>query len=62
MQITCRFQSGIFDIIKVNTNCMILAKNAPKIPVQNFTALTHLDYNRFVAEVSDIRIEGRKAI
>jgi hypothetical protein len=30
---------------------MILANNSPKIPSQNFTALTRLDYNRFMAEV-----------
>eukprot|EP01120_Amphizonella_sp_Union-15-10_P001599 TRINITY_DN11757_c0_g1_i1.p1 TRINITY_DN11757_c0_g1~~TRINITY_DN11757_c0_g1_i1.p1 ORF type:complete len:372 (-),score=55.96 TRINITY_DN11757_c0_g1_i1:24-1139(-) len=29
-----------------NTNCMILARHAPSIPKQNFTALTRLDQNR----------------
>jgi len=33
---------------------MILASNAPRIPSENFTALTRLDYNRFMAEVIKI--------
>lgn len=35
---------------------MILANNSPRIPSQNFTALTRLDYNRFMAEVYNIII------
>ncbi len=31
---------------------MVLSKNAPSIPTDNFTALTRLDYNRFVGQVS----------
>jgi len=33
---------------------MILSSNAPKIPSGNFTALTRLDYNRFMAEVKHL--------
>lgn len=29
-----------------NTNCLICAKNAPRIPQKNFSALTKLDHNR----------------
>lgn len=29
-----------------NTNCLILMKNAPSIPRENFSALTRLDHNR----------------
>ena len=32
-----------------NTNCLICATNAPKIPKTNFAALTRLDYNRYVS-------------
>lgn len=34
------------------TNCMVLSKNAPSIPTDNFTALTRLDYNRFVGQTA----------
>jgi len=36
-----------------NTNALILAKNAPTINPNNFTALTRLDHNRAVAQVSE---------
>jgi malate dehydrogenase len=35
-----------------NTNCLILAKNAPKIPKENFTCLTRLDHNRAVSQIA----------
>eukprot|EP00274_Cyanoptyche_gloeocystis_P003930 CAMPEP_0196663740 /NCGR_PEP_ID=MMETSP1086-20130531/54048_1 /TAXON_ID=77921 /ORGANISM="Cyanoptyche gloeocystis , Strain SAG4.97" /LENGTH=334 /DNA_ID=CAMNT_0041999677 /DNA_START=365 /DNA_END=1369 /DNA_ORIENTATION=- len=35
-----------------NTNCLIAAHNAPDIPPENFTAMTRLDHNRAVAQVS----------
>lgn len=35
-----------------NTNAMIASLNAPNIPPQNFTALTRLDQNRAVAQLS----------
>jgi len=31
-----------------NTNALICALNAPKIPKENFSALTRLDHNRAV--------------
>ena len=31
-----------------NTNCLVAAKHAPKIPKKNFSALTRLDMNRYV--------------
>lgn len=34
---------------------MILANNAPSIPKQNFTALTRLDYNRFIGQVQFVK-------
>merc|ERR1712228_664354 len=36
-----------------NTNCLITQKNAPSIPPSNFTALTRLDQNRAVSQISD---------
>lgn len=36
-----------------NTNALILAKNAPSINFKNFTALTRLDHNRAVAQLSE---------
>lgn len=36
-----------------NTNALILAKNAPTINSNNFTALTRLDHNRAVAQISE---------
>jgi len=36
-----------------NTNCLILQKNAPSIPVQNFTCLTRLDQNRGYAQIAE---------
>ncbi len=35
-----------------NTNCSVLAQNAPSIPKTNFTALTRLDQNRATAQVA----------
>jgi malate dehydrogenase len=35
-----------------NTNCLIAAKHAPKIPKENFTALTRLDMNRAAAQLA----------
>lgn len=35
-----------------NTNCLILKKNAPSIPPENFTCLTRLDLNRAVSQVA----------
>ncbi|XP_065833351.1 malate dehydrogenase, cytoplasmic-like [Oscarella lobularis] len=35
-----------------NTNCLIALKNAPSIPVANFTCLTRLDHNRAQAQVA----------
>jgi len=35
-----------------NTNCLILQRNAPSIPKENFTCLTRLDQNRAVAQLS----------
>ena len=36
---------------------MVLSSNAPSIPKENFTALTRLDYNRFLGYV--ISLIGR---
>jgi len=36
-----------------NTNALICAKNAPTISPRNFSALTRLDHNRAVAQISD---------
>ena len=35
-----------------NTNAIILKENAPKIPAENVTALTRLDHNRALGQVS----------
>ena len=35
-----------------NTNCLILATNAPRIPKKNFTCLTRLDHNRALAQLA----------
>jgi len=35
-----------------NTNCLIAANNAPDIPVENFTAMTRLDHDRSLAQLS----------
>lgn len=35
-----------------NTNALILIKNAPSIDPKNFTALTRLDHNRLISQVS----------
>jgi len=35
-----------------NTNCLIAANNAPDIPVENFTAMTRLDHDRGLAQLS----------
>lgn len=34
-----------------NTNCLILQKNAPDVPINNFSCLNRIDYNRAVANV-----------
>eukprot|EP01083_Nonionella_stella_P238482 835675_1 len=36
-----------------NTNCLITMKNAPSIPPCNFTAMTRLDQNRAVSQLSN---------
>jgi len=36
-----------------NTNCRVLAEYAPKIPKQNFCALTRLDYNRALGLIAN---------
>ncbi len=36
-----------------NTNALMLSKNAPSINPKNFTALTRLDQNRAVAQISE---------
>ena len=35
-----------------NTNCLIAANNAPDIPNERFTAMTRLDHNRAIAQLS----------
>jgi malate dehydrogenase len=35
-----------------NTNCLIAKENAPGIPAERFTALTRLDHNRAIAQLS----------
>eukprot|EP00494_Astrolonche_serrata_P023309 UN23567 len=35
-----------------NTNALITMKNAPRIPKENFTALTRLDQNRAISQIS----------
>lgn len=35
-----------------NTNALICAKNAPRIPARNFSALTRLDQNRAVSQIA----------
>mmetsp|Transcript_1457 Transcript_1457/g.2424 ORF Transcript_1457/g.2424 Transcript_1457/m.2424 type:complete len:287 (-) Transcript_1457:69-929(-) len=35
-----------------NTNCLILKKNAPSIPDENFTCLTRLDLNRALYQIA----------
>lgn len=35
-----------------NTNCLILSKNAPSIPQENFSCLTRLDHNRAKSQVA----------
>jgi len=35
-----------------NTNCLIAANNAPDIPPENFTAMTRLDHNRALSQLS----------
>jgi len=44
-----------------NTNALILSKNSPSIHKENFTALTRLDHNRALAQLSEkLKIESRK--
>ena len=35
----------------INTNCLVMAKYAPDIPVQSFTGVARLDNNRAQAQV-----------
>ena len=35
-----------------NTNCLVLASNAPDIPKENFTAMTRLDHDRAVSLIA----------
>lgn len=35
-----------------NTNCLIASHNAPSIPPQNFSAMTRLDHNRGLSQLS----------
>lgn len=35
-----------------NTNCYLLSHYAPSIPRENFTALTRLDQNRAMSQIS----------
>jgi len=44
-----------------NTNALILSKNAPSINPRNFTALTRLDHNRAISQISaKLNIENEK--
>ena len=36
-----------------NTNCLITMSCAPNLPRENFTALTRLDHNRALAQISE---------
>jgi malate dehydrogenase len=51
--------AGAADDVKVlvvgnpaNTNCLIAMSNAPDIPPERFTAMTRLDHNRAIAQLS----------
>lgn len=35
-----------------NTNCLVLSKNAPNIPKENFTAMTRLDHDRALNQIA----------
>lgn len=35
-----------------NTNCLIASNNAPSIPVENFSAMTRLDHNRGLSQLT----------
>ncbi|GAA49129.1 malate dehydrogenase [Clonorchis sinensis] len=35
-----------------NTNCLMMSKNAPSIPQENFTALSRLDFNRAKSQIA----------
>lgn len=44
-----------------NTNALILSKNAPTISPKNFTALTRLDHNRAISQISDkLKVDNEK--
>src|SRR5213080_4455356 len=52
--------AGAADDIKVlvvgnpaNTNCLIAMSNAPDVPAERFTAMTRLDHNRAVGQLSN---------
>lgn len=38
----------------VNTNCLIMAHNAPNIPKENFNAMSRLDHNRAIHKLADM--------
>lgn len=42
-----------------HTNCFILRKHCPKLPDQNFTALSRLDHNRAVTQVDSFSDSSR---
>jgi malate dehydrogenase len=51
--------AGAADDVKVlvvgnpaNTNCLIAMSNAPEVPRERFTAMTRLDHNRAIAQLS----------
>lgn len=41
-----------------NTNCLVLSKNAPNIPRENFTAMTRLDHDRALNQIA-LRTKSR---
>lgn len=44
-----------------NTNALILAKNAPTIDPRNFSALTRLDHNRAISQLSEkLKVENTR--
>ena len=43
-----------------NTNALICMKNAPSVPKENFTAMTRLDLNRAIGQVSEkLKVRGK---
>jgi len=44
-----------------NTNCLMLSKNSPSIPKENFSALTRLDHNRAIAQIAEkLKVDNKK--